>query len=71
MVREDVKLLSYIIKYCNEKLYEIQESCTHPKDSVHSEFGSNTGNYDPSADTYWTDYYCEDCGKRWTKHHDS
>ncbi len=46
-------------------LAELQEACTHP--SVTKKHGSNTGNYDPSADWYWTDFDCPDCAKRWTK----
>ena len=26
---------------------------------------SNTGNYDPSADSYWYDCTCPDCDKFW------
>ncbi len=38
-------------------------TCTHRgAEKVH---GSNTGNYDPSADCYWTDFHCRTCGKRW------
>lgn len=38
--------------------------CAHPNHTRTA--GSNTGNYDPSADSYWYDFECSDCGHRWT-----
>ncbi len=32
--------------------------------------GSNTGNYDPMADSYWIDLNCPDCLKKWTVYSD-
>ena len=45
-------------------LVELQAACPHTN-AVHVN-KANTGNYDPSADAYWTDHACPDCGKRWT-----
>jgi uncharacterized lipoprotein len=28
---------------------------------------SDTGNYDPSSDKYWTEFHCALCDKRWSK----
>lgn len=47
----------------NEQLSELQTLCTHP--DVTKKYGGNTGNYDPSADSYWIDWACPDCGKKW------
>lgn len=38
-------------------------SCTHR--GAEKTHGSNTGNYDPSADCYWTDFHCRTCGRSW------
>ncbi len=50
-----------------EKVYadiaSLQKECTHP--NVKKEYKSNTGNYDPSCDSYWIDYRCPDCNKYW------
>ena len=46
-----------------EKLTAIQDNCSHPY--IEWKYGSNTGNYDPSADAYWTEYHCKLCDKRW------
>lgn len=46
------------------KLKELQEQCEHAKASHVNK--ANTGNYDPSADEYWTEHTCPCCGKRWT-----
>lgn len=45
------------------RLKRIQTKCLHP--NVKKEHGANTGNYDPSADCYWTTFECPDCGKYW------
>lgn len=47
----------------SEELYELQTICTHP--DVIKEYKGNTGNYDPSADSYWIDWHCPDCRKAW------
>lgn len=49
------------------KINKIQEACSHPEGAVTKRHGSNTGNYDPGADEYWTDFHCELCLKYWTK----
>lgn len=46
-----------------DKLKTLQENCKHP--NLEETQGGSTGNYDPTADCYWTDYKCPDCGKRW------
>lgn len=48
----------------SEELYELQTTCTHPMPN--KKYDGNTGNYDPSADSYWIDWDCPDCGHRWT-----
>lgn len=40
-----------------------QKKCKHLK--VVKTHGANTGNYDPSADCYWTDFDCPTCLKKW------
>lgn len=40
-------------------------SCQHP--SATRTARANTGNYDPSADCYWYEFRCPDCGKFWTE----
>lgn len=52
------------IQHAEQSLYELQDECTHP--AAVKKHGGSTGNYDPSADCYWTDWKCPDCGKRWT-----
>lgn len=44
---------------------QLQEACKHP--GVVEKYCGNSGNYDPSADSYWIDYHCPDCDKRWTE----
>lgn len=51
----------------NAELDALQTVCDHL--NLTMENGSNTGNYDPSCNCYWTDYECPDCGKRWTEMH--
>jgi len=48
-------------------LAAVQAECTHPKEGLSITPRSNTGNYDPSADSYWKEFDCTLCGKRWTE----
>lgn len=51
--------------YWENELKNLQSKCKHKnKDKVHR---SSTGNYDPSADRYWTEFRCNDCGKFWSE----
>lgn len=42
---------------------ELQSICQHP--NANKKYCANTGNYDPTADSYWIEYKCPDCNKRW------
>jgi len=44
-------------------LSELQTECPHQ--NVKKEYKGSGGNYDPSADSYWINFDCPDCGKRW------
>lgn len=46
-----------------KELAKLQSLCTHP--NVNKTHKSNTGNYDRSADSYWIEFVCPDCRKRW------
>lgn len=45
------------------KLGELQQVCQHP--NVTKKYRGDTGNYDPSADSYWIEWKCPDCHKSW------
>lgn len=47
------------------KIHAIQAECSHPPAALTETPGSDTGNYDPSNDAWWSDYHCELCDKRW------
>lgn len=61
---EAVKCLTKIDKH-KKKLAEIQENCMHPESVLYYTNFSNTGDYDPSEDSYWSVYDCKCCGKIW------
>ena len=50
-----------------EELEEIQQKCKHSR--VNQKDSGNTGNYDPTADRYWTAYHCLLCDKKWIVNH--
>lgn len=51
-----------------QELHALQKACPHiDKTGV---YGSNTGNYDPSADCYWISVNCHDCGRTWSIYSD-
>ena len=45
----------------------IQEECNHPTACLTFKYGSDTGNWDRNEDSYWTDYTCTLCEKRWSE----
>lgn len=47
----------------NNGFRELQAYCVHPE--VKETKRANTGNYDPSADSHWSDFECPDCDKKW------
>lgn len=63
--RVDAARLALTRAQCD--LLELQNECTHPKETVEKKYGSNTGNYDPHQDCYWTDFKCGICDKMWTE----
>jgi len=46
------------------QLCDLRETCIHP--NVTKQYRGDTGNYDPSQDSYWINWHCPDCGKLWT-----
>jgi hypothetical protein len=42
---------------------KLQAACTHA--NVIHKYNGNSGNYDPTADSYWIEYACPDCEKKW------
>jgi hypothetical protein len=51
----------------NAELQTIQATCSHPPATVRYKYDANTGNWDHSDDSYWTNIYCGTCGKYWTE----
>lgn len=43
----------------------IQNKCSHPIEALEKVPRSNTGNHDPSMDSYWYECYCHLCQKAW------
>lgn len=66
-VRERVDEIKLTLTRLHEELQDIQTVCSHPKEGLIKRHESDTGNYDPSQDRYWTDFTCTLCDKRWTE----
>lgn len=49
------------------RIVALQTACPHTNTT--KEHRCNVGNYDPSADCYWTEHTCQDCGKYWSVNH--
>lgn len=47
------------------KISEFRKNCPHPLSALVKEYGSNTGNYDPSSDCYWITMRCLRCDQNW------
>lgn len=66
MVRQIKRRYTTIMKKIEsleQEINELQEECPHANVTIKHD--SNTGNYDPTADSYWIDFHCQDCDKRW------
>jgi len=53
------------IRELQSRIESIQTSCSHPKEAVTEKPGASTGHYSPGDDSYWIDYHCHLCDKRW------
>jgi hypothetical protein len=42
-------------------------TCKHPKEYLTQVSKANTGNYDPSCDSYWYEFKCDLCGSFWVE----
>lgn len=63
-IRRKYNTITKKIDILMQELQDLQTECPH--NHVESKAGSNTGNYDPTANSYWTDFHCPDCEKKWT-----
>lgn len=64
-IRTQVNIINDKMITLQNELKEVREKCDHQGDLTYTYYGSS-GNYDPSADCYWIDWHCKDCGKRWS-----
>lgn len=62
----EVQTIYGILAAANATLHHIQEMCEHPAETLRKEYKANTGNYDPSSDKYWVEFWCELCNKQWS-----
>jgi hypothetical protein len=44
-------------------LKALQDTCAHPTPTY--KYCGSSGSYDPSNDSYWIDWHCPDCNKKW------
>lgn len=56
-------------KKLSDELKELQEKCTHQGNLTYKYNGSS-GNWDRN-DSYWIEWHCKDCGKRWNTSQDN
>lgn len=56
-----VSELKQHIKTLQDEILSIQDECPH--DRIVYKYKSNTGNYDPSCDSYWVEIDCLCCDK--------
>lgn len=47
----------------NQKLIQLQLECPHH--NLEYKYRGNSGGWD-YEDSYWTEWYCPDCNKKWT-----
>jgi hypothetical protein len=47
----------------HQEIIALHSECPHA--DLVSKPGANTGNWDMYSDSYWVDYHCQDCDRRW------
>jgi len=52
------------LKMIEDELKQLQEECEHPNATY--KYRADTGNWSRVDDTYWIEWRCPDCKKRWT-----
>lgn len=62
-ISKKIKKLLDTLEKTRKSISKVQSECPHEKRVF--TYGANTGNYDPSNDSYWKDYFCPTCEKRW------
>lgn len=62
-----IKKLKDSISILQSKIEAKQNKCKHPKKTLTEKTGSDVGNWDRSADSWWIDYHCGVCDKKWTE----
>lgn len=63
-IKRKVDKLKEKIDNAYKEIKEVQATCQHP--NADKKYCGSTGNYDPSNDSYWIDFHCQDCNKRWS-----
>ena len=63
IIRETVAKKMQVINDAKDVIRDLQKACSHENATFVNK--GSTGNYDPSADAYWREHYCPDCGKQW------
>lgn len=64
-IKKEREIIEENLFQYRKRLKDLQESCPHPNLSFVNK--CDVGNYDPSSDCYWTEYYCPSCGKAWSE----
>jgi hypothetical protein len=49
------------------KIQSIQGNCNHPEEALTFVYKSDIGNWDRNEDSYWTNYTCNLCEKKWSE----
>lgn len=62
-ISEKKDAIQQVIVDAKALLKSLQEECPHESGSY--AYGSNTGNWCPSDDSYWRNHHCSDCDGQW------
>jgi hypothetical protein len=75
LLKQELSLLLDHRKALDKNIEDLQKqlgthasTCEHPV--LTGKYGANTGNWSSTDDSYWVDFFCPNCGKRWTEDQD-
>jgi hypothetical protein len=64
IIRNKLAKLDEKLHIIYKKITDLQNLCPH--ENFEKKYCGDSGNYDPSNDSYWIDWKCIDCNKRFS-----
>jgi hypothetical protein len=61
----ELDIVYAIIGEAQAFIKRVQDNCEHSRETLVGKHDADTGNWDRGDDSYWIDFHCQICDKRW------